>query len=27
MFLREEPNKLQLLGLCFAAVAIVLLSL
>jgi transporter family protein len=27
MFLREKPNKLQLVGLCFAAVAIVLLSL
>ena len=27
MFLREKPNKLQLLGLCFAAVAIILLSL
>ena len=26
MFLREKPNKLQLLGLCFAAIAIVLLS-
>ena len=27
IFLREKPNRLQLLGLCFAAIAIVLLSL